>query len=204
MKVDKYLPRVWQNSQKFVVPSLAQFKVVFDNPSELYKVFIITGQGVIRKKNPVPDNYPFKDEKEPKIWNLNLPVFLPKNGWEINNFQQNFLTLLPNATITAGTKSLQFLEIVPKKKLATQTSRRSRGKATENVAASNTSESESVKVDSALGSGSKKEAKEPKALDTANSTAPVDPVADEQADIKAQQLNGTNSTDGNQTLASSK
>ena len=115
VQVDKYLPRVWQNSQKFVVPSLAQFKVVFNNPNELYKVFIITGQGVIRKKNPVPDNYPYSYEREPRIWNLNLPVFLPKNGWEINNFQQNFLTLLPNATITAGSKSLQFLEIVPKK-----------------------------------------------------------------------------------------
>jgi hypothetical protein len=46
-----------------------------------------------------------------------LPVFLPKNGWEINNFQQNFQTLLPNTTISSGSKSLKFLEIVPKKKL---------------------------------------------------------------------------------------
>lgn len=54
---------------------------------------------------------------EPKIWNLNLPVFMPRNGWEINNYQSDFMTLLPNATIKAGTKSLKFLEIVPKKKL---------------------------------------------------------------------------------------
>lgn len=54
------MPRVWQNSQKFVVPSLAQFKVKFDNPNELYKVFLVTGLGVIRKPNPVPANYQFK------------------------------------------------------------------------------------------------------------------------------------------------
>lgn len=60
IKFEKYLPRVWQNSQNFFVPSLAQFKVTFNNPNELYKVFIITGQGVIRKPNPVPDNYQFK------------------------------------------------------------------------------------------------------------------------------------------------
>lgn len=69
------------------MPSLGQFKVTFDNPNELYKLFVIKGQGVIRKKNPVPDNYQFKYLAEPKIWNLNLPVFLPKNGWEINNYQ---------------------------------------------------------------------------------------------------------------------
>lgn len=42
---------------------------------------------------------------------------MPRNGWEINNYQSDFMTLLPNATIKAGTKSLKFLEIVPKKKL---------------------------------------------------------------------------------------
>lgn len=68
------------------MPSLAQFKVVFNNPSELYKVFLITGKGVIRKPNPTPANYQFKWQANPKIWNLNLPVFLPKNGWEINNY----------------------------------------------------------------------------------------------------------------------
>jgi hypothetical protein len=112
VKVEKYLPRVWQNSQKFVVPSLAQFKVTFDNPNELYQVFVITGLGQIRQKNPVPANFQFKFQAEPKIWNLNLPVFLPKLGWEINAFQQNFLTLLPNMTIKSGTKSLTFVEIV--------------------------------------------------------------------------------------------
>jgi len=126
VKVEKFLPRVWQNSQKFVVPSLAQFRVRFDNPNELYQVFLITGLGVIRQKNPVPANYQFKFQSEPKIWNLNLPLFLPKNGWEINEFQQNFLTLLPNMTIRSGSKTLTFLEIVPKKKLKKTTGRRGR------------------------------------------------------------------------------
>lgn len=60
---------------------------------------------------------------------------------------------------------------------------------------SNSSETESVAKDVSGEMGPKKETKEPKALDTANSTAPVDPIADEQADIKAQKENGTNSTD---------
>lgn len=60
VNVEKFVPRVWQNSQRFVVPSLAQFKVTFDNPNELYKVYVATGKGVIRKKNPVPYNYQFK------------------------------------------------------------------------------------------------------------------------------------------------
>lgn len=99
------------------MPSLAQFKVNFQNPNELYKVFIATGKGVIRKKNPVPENYKFLTKHEPKIWNLNLPVFLPKNGWEISNFQSDFLTLLPNMTITSGSKTLTFLKIEKKKNL---------------------------------------------------------------------------------------
>jgi len=80
-------------------------------------LFVIKGQGIVRPKNTVPENYQFKYLPEPRIWNLNLPIFLPRNGWEISNYQQDYLTLLPNATIKAGTKSLKFLEIVPKKKL---------------------------------------------------------------------------------------
>lgn len=64
---------------------------------------------------------------EPKIWNLNLPVFMPRNGWEINNYQSDFMTLLPNATIKAGTKSLKFLEIVPKKKLKKASGKKEKG-----------------------------------------------------------------------------
>ena len=103
----------------------------FDNPFELYKVFIITGKGVVKSKNPVPENYQFKFQTEPKIWNLNLPVFLPKNGWEINNFQQNFQTLLPNTTIMSGSKSLKFIEIVPKKKAKKATKGSKKGEKSE-------------------------------------------------------------------------
>lgn len=46
-----------------------------------------------------------------------MPVFLPKNGWEINHFQPDFLTLLPNMTISSGSKTLTFLKIVPKRNI---------------------------------------------------------------------------------------
>ena len=46
------------------------------------------------------------------IWNLNLPIFTQKEGWEINVFQSNYKKYVkPGATITAGTKSLTFLGI---------------------------------------------------------------------------------------------
>lgn len=173
VKVEKYLPRVWQNSQKFVVPSLAQFKVKFDNPNELYQVFLITGLGVIRQKNPVPANYQFKFQAEPKIWNLNLPLFLPKHGWEINGFQQNFLTMLPNMTIKSGTKTLTFLEIVPKKKLqkAGKRGRSSSSGSEEKKAAADDSVTQAT-----AGSKDKKASSlEAAPTDSRNATAPLDP-----------------------------
>lgn len=187
VKVSKYLPRVWQNSQKFVVPSLAQFKVKFDNPNELYQVFLITGLGVIRQKNPVPSNYQFKYLAEPKIWNLNLPLFLPKTGWEINAFQQNFLTLLPNMTIRSGSKSLTFLEIVPKKKLA----KGRRGRSSASAEEKKPAQEETVVKDS--GSKDKKTgSSEPVPVDTRNATAPLDPQ--EEAANSTSNLTQTNGT----------
>lgn len=182
VKVEKYLPRVWQNSQRFVVPSLAQFKVVFNNPNELYKVFLVTGKGVIRKPNPTPDNYQFKWQANPKIWNLNLPVFLPKNGWEINNFQQNFLTLLPNATIKSGTKTLTFIEIVQKKKKETMYKRGGKSSKEEEKKGAE-SQDESIQKASSEGGnrgGEKALGKyEATPVDTSNSTASLDPLADD-------------------------
>ena len=165
VKFDKFLPRVWQNSQNFVVPSLAQFKVAFENPNELFKVFLVKGLGVLRKPNPVPYNYQFKFQDPPRIWNLNLPVFLPKNGWEINNFQQNFLTLVPNMTITSGTKSLQFLEIVKKRQSGS-------GSYSESSKASGEA---STMEGSKAGSRKGRMAAEPQPVDSRNSTAPLDP-----------------------------
>lgn len=100
---------------------------------------------------------------------------MPKNGWEINNYQQDFLTLLPNATIKAGTKSLTFLEVVPKKKLKknAEGSKKSSAKT-----ASALPEDDSIKKDAKSSTMKKDESAEPKPVDSANSTAPVDPIAD--------------------------
>ena len=105
-----------------------------------------------------------------------MPVFLPKNGWEINNYQSDFLTLLPNATIKAGTKTLTFLQVVPKKKLT----RSSEKKQTSKSSASASQEDDSIKKNLVEKKGANDEAKEPKPVDSANSTAPLDPIADAQ------------------------
>ena len=48
---------------------------------EMVKIFLVKGLGVIRGKNPPPPGYVGME-----IRNLNLPVYLQKNGWEVNNF----------------------------------------------------------------------------------------------------------------------
>jgi len=48
-----------------------------------------------------------------EIRNLNLPIYLLTEGWEVDNFQSNFKRLKPYLSkIKAGKKSLQFMEIV--------------------------------------------------------------------------------------------
>jgi hypothetical protein len=102
---EKYLPRLWQNDNSTLVPSLAQFRVKF-NPNELFKVFMVKDLGVIRDENPAPEGV-----NATTIWNLNLPVFLPRYKGDIDNFQPNFRQLWPGNSIKAGSKTLTFVEI---------------------------------------------------------------------------------------------
>ena len=80
------------------------------------------------------------------------------------------MSLLPNTTIAVGSKSLKFLEIVPKKKLKKSGSKKSGAKEAQN-------EDDSVKKE-AVGEANKGGPKDPKPTDSANSTAPIDPIAD--------------------------
>ena len=92
-----------------MVKAFCQFKVSFENPNELSKVFVFKNLGVIHEKMAPPPEYKGINT----IWNLNLPVYLQKHSWEINNFQTNFKKLKVNATgpqtITAGKKTLSLL-----------------------------------------------------------------------------------------------
>lgn len=74
---------------------------------------MIKNHGVIHDKNSPPANYTGTTE----IWNLNLPVYLQKEGWEINNFQSNFKKVRKDrAKVMAGTKTLEFITIINSKK----------------------------------------------------------------------------------------
>lgn len=44
---DKYLPRVWKNSNRTLVPSLCTVPVNFSNTYEVAKVFIVKNLGYI-------------------------------------------------------------------------------------------------------------------------------------------------------------
>jgi hypothetical protein len=69
-------------------------------------VFLIKDLGVVREENKAPDGV-----NASEIWNLNLPVFLPRYKGDIDNFQPNFRQLWPGNSIKAGTKTLTFVEI---------------------------------------------------------------------------------------------
>ena len=46
-----------------------------------------------------------------------MPVYLQKEGWEINNFQSNFKKVRKDrAVVKAGTKTLEFITIISSKK----------------------------------------------------------------------------------------
>ena len=51
------------------------------NPNELFQVFVIKDLDVVRTKNEAPPKV-----SEVSIWNLNLPVFLPKYPGDIDDF----------------------------------------------------------------------------------------------------------------------
>ena len=94
------------NSNRTIVKSFANLQVNFSDPYELNKVYIVKNLGIIHDINKPPANY----KGVSPIWNLNLPIFVQKEGWEINVFQSNYKKYTkPGATIIAGTKSLTFL-----------------------------------------------------------------------------------------------
>jgi len=106
-RIEKFLPRLFLNSNKTMVKSYAQFKVEFSE-KEQFKIFIVKGLGVIREKNKPPPGYVGLE-----IRNLNVPIYLLKNGYEVDNFQSNFKKLKNYLSkIRVGKKTLQFMEII--------------------------------------------------------------------------------------------
>lgn len=79
---EKFLPRTWFNSNRTIVKSYCRFFVEFE-ARELTKSYIVRNLGVLKQKNVPPPGYIGKPER---IWNLNLPLFLQKEGWEIDVF----------------------------------------------------------------------------------------------------------------------
>jgi hypothetical protein len=69
---------------------------------------MIKDLGVVREKNKAST---IQGVNASAIWNLNLPVFLPRYEGDIDNFQPNFRQLWPGNSIKAGTKTLTFVEI---------------------------------------------------------------------------------------------
>ena len=79
---DKFLPRTWLNSNRTIVKSFAQMPVEFEDAHALTKVYVVRNLGVLPSHNDQPEFY---SGSQP-IWNLNLPLFRQKQGWEINVF----------------------------------------------------------------------------------------------------------------------
>lgn len=106
-RYEMFKPRLFLNGNKTMVKSYVQFKVEFKS-TDLVKIFLVKGLGVIRDKQKPPPGY-----IGPEIRNLNLPIYLLKQGWEVNNFQSNFRRLKNYLSkIKVGQKSLQFLEVI--------------------------------------------------------------------------------------------
>lgn len=101
---DKYLPRVWRNTNYTLVPSLCQVPVNFYNTYEVAKVFLVKNSGY----QPEVAHWNGTGQAP---WNLNLPVFKQAGPHDMHNFPSNFKKLKPKANITAGNKTLTFLEV---------------------------------------------------------------------------------------------
>jgi hypothetical protein len=67
---------------------MCDLKIIFDDPNEQQKIFIFKNQGFIRTINNPPKG--FDPLKMPDIWNLNLPLFIPKNSSDIENYPSNY------------------------------------------------------------------------------------------------------------------
>jgi hypothetical protein len=50
-KFDKYLPRVWRNSNMTLVPSFCTVPVNFSDTYEIAKVFLVKNLGYLSEKN---------------------------------------------------------------------------------------------------------------------------------------------------------
>jgi hypothetical protein len=72
-------------------------------------MFVIKNQGVIKEVNKPPPGYGEGDIKY-----LNLPIFEQKYPGDIDDFQPTVEKLWPGNIIKAGSKSLEFVEIIKK------------------------------------------------------------------------------------------
>ena len=111
---EKFLPRLFKNSNRTSVKAFCNLLVDFSGPTELSKVYVFKNQGVLKDTNLPPANYTGKTE----IWNLNLKnIFNPRFPSDIDNFQTNFRKIRPNKQITVGNKTLKFIKIIESKKM---------------------------------------------------------------------------------------
>jgi len=104
---DKYLPRVWRNSNTTLVPSFCTVPVNFSNTYEIAKVYLVKNSGYQAEKSSFKPNH----TGEPVPWNLNLPAFKQAGPHDIHNYPSNYKKLRSSANITAGNKTLTFLEV---------------------------------------------------------------------------------------------
>lgn len=104
---DKFLPRVWRNSNVTLVPSLCTVPVNFSNTYEVAKVFIVKNLGFIAEDKKFHPNH----TGQATPWNIALPAFKQSSPHDIHNYPSNYKKLKPKANITAGNKTLTFLEV---------------------------------------------------------------------------------------------
>jgi len=111
---EKFLPRLFKNSNRTSVKPFCELKVDFAGPNELSKVYVFKNKGVIKDKAAPPANYTGKTE----IWNLNLKnIFNPRFKSDIDNFATNFKKIRPAKQITIGNKTLKFIKVIESKKM---------------------------------------------------------------------------------------
>ena len=123
-------------------------------------MFVVKDLGTIRQKNAAPRGFPFAASK---IWNLNLPVFLPRYRGDVDHFQPNFRQMWPGNEIKVGTKTLKFIEILKAPKIVYQNTTTAKGAyAASSANKTTTVEKENNTVDLTL-------------RDTGNTTSILDP-----------------------------
>lgn len=108
---DKYLPRVWKNLNSTLVKSFATIPVNFYNTYDVAKVFMIKNLGYIKESKH------WNAKHDPQPWNFELPEFKQAGKYDIHNYPSNFKKLMPKSNITAGNKTLTFLQIQESKNM---------------------------------------------------------------------------------------